>query len=282
MRQILKLAKQSIILDYKLFQVAPWNFIKKLVFIFKKYQTIIRHFFRPFKIGDDCINLFKETILYDSRFGLAGYQSILTRHQNLLKIAHVNHVTTVIDVGANVGFFSKLVREIFPNCRVYSFEPIPETYHCLRSNFINDGNVAVFKTAISDQTGTTTMTYDSQNSAVSRIDSNGSVVIQTITLDDFIIKQGISLIDILKIDTETFEAHVLRGAHDALVKTRYLFIEITIQNNSNYTFSSLVAQLYSPSYNFQLIGFRNYGDRSEGEMPIMDALFRNVLHPLNN
>ena len=94
-------------------------------------------------------------------------------------------------------------------------------------------------------------------------------------LDVFVRENNIDCIDILKIDTETFEAHVLRGGSDSLSKTKYLFIEITMENNDNYTISSLLKLLSTENYDFQLVGFRNYNDTSEGLMPIMDGLFFN-------
>jgi len=46
-----------------------------------------------------------------------------------------------------------------------------------------------------------------------------------------------------------------------------------MKNNINYTISSLLKLILTGKYDFQLIGFRNYADKNEGEIPIMDALF---------
>jgi len=47
------------------------------------------------------------------------------------------------------------------------------------------------------------------------------------------------------------------------------------EDNHNYTISSLLKLLSTDKYDFQLVGFRNYTDKGEGKMPIMDALFVN-------
>ena len=100
--------------------------------------------------------------------------------------------------------------------------------------------------------------------------------VTTKTLDNFCRENQIELIDYLKIDTETFEAHVLRGARETLSKTRYLHLEITLEGNENYTFSQINALLYSQDYSFQLIYFRNYADRSDGPIPVGDFMYQNL------
>jgi len=203
--------KQSLILDLKFFKVSSWNIFKKINFIILKYFLIIRHFFKKFKLGEDYCYFDNKKIYYDSRYGLADYQSLLSRHQNLIKLAGINNANTIIDIGANVGFFSKLCRDLFPKSKIYSFEPIPKTFQCLDNNFKDDANTKVFNLAISDFNGESKMSFDSQDSAISQMTNNGNINVRVRELDDVIEDNNISSIDILKIDTETFEAHVLRG-----------------------------------------------------------------------
>lgn len=270
------LASKSLQLDIKFLRVSPLALSRKGKFILLKYGLIVRHMVVGFELGRDSVRFNGEDIFYDSKYGLADFQSILTRHQNLINIARIDSVKTVIDVGANVGFFSKLMRELYSSAKIYAVEPIPQTFECLRKNFIHDLNTKIFNIAISDRTGTTNMSFDAEDSVVSRIDEDGGIEVQTITLDQFILENKISTIDVLKIDTETFEAHVLRGSAHALAITKYLFIEITIQDNKNYTISSIMKLLSSGTYDYQLIGFRNYADVSEGEVPILDCLMINT------
>ena len=43
-------------------------------------------------------------------------------------------IRTVFDVGANVGNFSRFALSVFPQARVWAFEPITSTYEVLRKN----------------------------------------------------------------------------------------------------------------------------------------------------
>ena len=276
MKNMFWFVKQSIVLDLKFIKVSDWTFSKKMNFFILKYFLIFKHFFKKFELGKNFCKFGRKKIFYDSKYGIAGYQSLLCRHQNLIKIAKISDAKTIIDIGANVGFFSKLCRDLFPDSKIYSIEPIPQTFYCLERNFKGDSLTKVFNLAISDFNGRSKMSFNEQDSAVSQFSDKGRVSVEVSKLDNFIEKNKIDKVDILKIDTETFEAHVLRGGSKTLEKTKYLFIEITMEeDNRNYTLSSLLKLLFSDNYNFQLVGFRNYADVSEGEMPIMDALFEN-------
>lgn len=275
MKKMFWFIKQSIILDIKFLRVSRWGFLKKSNFLILKYFLIFKHLLKKFELGKDFCWFDNKKIYYDSRFGIAGYQSILSRHQNLIKLAGIHNPGTIIDIGANVGFFSKLCRDLFPKSKVFSFEPVPKIFQCLENNFKDDINTKVFNLAISDFNGEAKMSFNEQDSAISQITDKGSVGVNVRRLDNVVRENNIDCIDILKIDTETFEAHVLRGGSDSLSKTKYLFIEITMDDNDNYTISSLLKLLSTENYDFQLIGFRNYNDTSEGLMPIMDGLFFN-------
>jgi FkbM family methyltransferase len=268
--------RQSLFLDIRFLIVSRWSLVKKIEFLLKKYWLIIKHYYRRFVLGKHSVNLFGSEIYYDSQFGLAGYQRTLTTHQYLLRLAHVDSAQTIIDIGANVGFFSKLCRELFPDARVYAIEPIPQIYTCLKRNFEADQKTSLFDIAITDMNGEAMMDFDSDLSSISHLSEGGNVKVKTVTLDDFVAQNNITVIDVLKIDVETFEAQVLRGGKKALEMTDILFIEITMENNKNYTISSLLKMLSTEAYDYQLVGFRNYADTGEGEMPTMDAVFKNI------
>lgn len=270
------LIKRSINLDLKLIKVSGWSGNKKVQFIFCKYLLLLKHLFVKFKLGKSSIRLFGGKIYYDSSYGLADYQSMLCRHQEWLKKGNVVNPKVIIDVGANVGFFSKMARSLYPSSRIYAIEPIPAVYNIMSKNFNGDLDTMVFNFAVFNKKGKQKMFFDESDSLISKISSKGKFYVETDTLDNFIDKQKISNIDILKIDVESFENYVLMGAKKALSITKYLLLEITIRDNENYTISSLMSLLYSKKYNYQLIAFRNYSDMGEGEMPIMDCLLKNV------
>jgi FkbM family methyltransferase len=277
------LARQSLALDRRTLRITPWPVGKRIRFIAKKYALLGqlmmgKLLWRPFRLGKSSTRWAGERIYYDSRFGLAGYQRMLTTPVNLFRVAGVKDFGVVIDCGANVGFFSKMILQLAPKAHIYAIEPVPTTFECLQRNMASSPNVQVFQMAILDHAGSVRMAFDSNNSAISQVSEEGDVEVPAMTLDGLAIQQGIGDVDLLKIDTESFEAHVLRGARSVLARTKYLLIEITFEDNQNYTISSLMGLLKGDGYDFQLAAFRNYADVGEGPMPIMDCLMVNRLH----
>jgi FkbM family methyltransferase len=273
------LARRSVELDLRTLAFSPWPIGKRVGFVARKYQVLARR--SRFRLGDSSVRFSGETIYYDSPLGLTGYQSMLTRHANLLRVAGIGNFKTVIDCGANVGFFTKMIKQVAPRARVYAIEPVPAIFRCLERNVGGTPGVEVFQLAISDRAGSLRMSFDSGAAATSHIADEGNVEVSAVTLDDFAAAHGITGdVDLLKVDTESFEAHVLRGATNVLGRTKNLLIEITIEGNENYSLSSLMSLLVGPGFDFQLAAFRNYADVAEGKMPIMDCLMVNrVLDP---
>ncbi len=267
----------SIYLDYFLISDNLLSSLHKSEFLLKKYFLIFKHFFTKFKFGTSKIKLFGKEYFYDSHFGLGSLQGIITRHKYLLSFIKIKNkdIKIVLDIGANIGNFSILSNMLYPKSKIYSFEPIPQTFSILEQNVSNLKNINIFNMAIGEKTGKQKMSFDEDSSGLSRFSSKGTEV-EVSSLDDFIELKRISNIDILKIDTETFESFVLKGAKKSLAKTKYICIEITIEKNPNYTISSLFSYLKGEGYDFQIVSYRNASGKSEGEISWMDALLVNT------
>ncbi len=274
------LIKQSIALDYKYIKVSRWSIFKKIQFLFLKYFLLVKHMFVKFKLNESKVLFSGNQIYYDSKYGIAGYQSMLTRHQYMAQVGGIDFkkIKVVIDCGANVGFFSLMIRSNAPKAHIFAIEPIPLIYECLQKNFTNDKNITISNVGMSENQGIAMMSFSEYDSVISKVSDKGMIKVNLDSLDHYCIKNTISLIDILKIDVETYEESVLKGAQNILGKVKYLYLEITLENNPNYTLSSIAAKLYNTGFNFQLVAYRNYSNKSEGRMTIMDCLFINTLY----
>lgn len=271
-----RLARRSVDLDVRTLRHPCLSAAEKANFLVSKYRLLARHRRREFRLGEDRVRLFGAPWLYDSKYGLAYHQGVLVTHHALLSSARLSPARTVLDVGANVGAFTGLVRRMYPDAEVWACEPAPTTFSCLERNFSNDPRVHPLRIAVAERPGEAAMEFSAERSSHSRLSDAGTVDVTVTTVDDLRRAHGLDVVDLLKIDVESFEDAVLDGARETLARTRCLMIEATIEGNERYTISSLFGRLASDTYNFQLVAFHNFLDRSEGPLPVGDFVFENI------
>jgi FkbM family methyltransferase len=142
----------------------------------------------------------------------------------------------VIDVGANLGLFSLVVRERFPDRRIIAFEPVASTFAALTANAARNSatNMECHPLAVSDRDGTARFVVLENARANSSLETSApsqggdTIEVECITLDRFVSQAGIGRIALLKVDVEGFEISVFRGAADVLarVRPRVVYFEI--------------------------------------------------------
>jgi FkbM family methyltransferase len=143
---------------------------------------------------------------------------------------HVKRGETVVDVGANVGQYAVLFGVLVgPTGKVFSFEPDSEPRTLLEQNLaINHiaSVVHIEPMALFDKVGTHTF-YSRPGDSMGSLERAGfgsnagladirETTVHTIPLDDYLVSNGLSDPDWLKIDAEGAEINVLRGASRAL------------------------------------------------------------------
>ena len=138
----------------------------------------------------------------------------------LNKLNDSNNLNSIFDVGANVGTYSLLARDINKKCLIYAFEPVPETFIDLQENVSNKGiktfnfalgsDVREEKMLLSEDSKLSTLLLD--NSHIANKRDSQYVSVKVTTGDDFL-KNNYDLneISLLKIDTEGYESEVLKG-----------------------------------------------------------------------
>lgn len=120
-----------------------------------------------------------------------------------------------LDVGANIGVTSIAASKIFPDCRVYAFEPSPSSFALLERNVALNGcsNIRPKPLALGAKEGLDRF-EESPNSAQRHLGgacSETSPVVRVTTLDEFARTEALNP-GFIKIDTEGFELEVLEGA----------------------------------------------------------------------
>lgn len=130
--------------------------------------------------------------------------------------------SVVLDIGANSGVFS-LAAWASGSKVIHAFEPIERVYEQLKSNFDTnvDSSLTAWNMAVSNRIGTLEI-FDPggdcpSSASLSREFMNEnfknfvSTKVDVITIDKFCIDQGLSTVDLIKLDVEGHELSALLG-----------------------------------------------------------------------
>jgi len=141
------------------------------------------------------------------------------------------------DVGANIGYYSWLVKHHSPNTSVVLFEPDPMLCNLIERtinrNAITDATLV--QRAVSSQTGLAQFALDEATSATGTLETEPTFVethfamnvrriqVQTTSIDDQI-SQGFAAPDLIKIDVEGSEHKVFEGCGTLLRSAPPIFV----------------------------------------------------------
>lgn len=141
----------------------------------------------------------------------------------------------VVDVGANIGYFTSLAAKLVESTGVvYGVEPDPHNFALLsRTIQENDfaADVRLVNAAAGETAGRLTLHRDARNFgnhtfAHSNVVSRGdSISVPVITLDELLDERETRRVSFVKLDVQGWEAHVLRGASRLLATAPYVLLE---------------------------------------------------------
>ncbi len=146
----------------------------------------------------------------------------------LQKFSHtLNEESVCIDIGANVGYWSKVLAEVLNVGKVFSFEPDPVTFKILERNLTANENVELFKAALGSLNGKYTLYVDPKDSGDNTgkyIEGRNSVEVDMLTLDTFAADRSLKRLDFLKIDIQGGEVDFFKGAESTISSMRPLIL----------------------------------------------------------
>lgn len=168
----------------------------------------------------------------------------------------------VLDVGANIGHYSIMLRTSKVALPIYAFEPHPVAFKRLQQaahqhDFtpVPSGAGHEVATAViydyADNGGSEHASMYQEVITGLRQQAADAVNIALTTVDDFVADNGIREISLLKIDTEGNELNVLKGASQSIAKgmIKVIQVEFNEMNVIARTFFKDIADLL-PDYDF--------------------------------
>lgn len=127
----------------------------------------------------------------------------------------------VIDVGANIGDTALLVAGVAPGARVLCVEGHPRFMPFLKSNTSQISGVTIAAAVLSDRTAQIKGRFNEHGGTAYVVADDAAGSLQTQTLDDLLTSYpAFSRPNLIKIDTDGFDALILRGAKGVLTSAR--------------------------------------------------------------
>lgn len=176
--------------------------------------------------------------------------------------------SVMLDIGANLGFYSAALEDIFGPEKMYLFEPLPELYQKLKYRFRESH---VFDIALSNTSGRQKISVPIINGKLyktratlnnhNEIDQTGSedIEISLRPLDSIVKNEIEGHIGLIKIDVEGHELQVIEGATDTVKEHQpILLVEIEARHHS-YPIEEIFQQIESLGYSgffVDIAGFR--------------------------
>lgn len=159
-----------------------------------------------------------------------NYKSLIeARHADQLK-SYVQADSVVIDVGANIGFFTlKFAHWVSGRGSVIAIEPEPVNVVRLRSSLARVGLesvVTLIEAAATDRPGQARLVLDASHPANHHLGPEG-IAVEAVSLDDVLEASGLPIVSLIKIDVQGAEMLVLRGAQRTLDRCEpALYVEV--------------------------------------------------------
>lgn len=158
-----------------------------------------------------------------------------TEHDSILAGLQLD---TVVDIGANRGQFALCIRHLYPEARIFSFEPLHGAASTFRRTFSGDRRVTLVNKAVAAESGSALL-HVSQWDASSSLLPIGQAqrdnfpfmkesrleAVETARLSDCIDAGSVKGRALLKLDVQGFELTALRGCEDLLDRFDFVYIE---------------------------------------------------------
>lgn len=163
----------------------------------------------------------------------------------------------IIDAGGNVGLFSVLMKNKFPNSKIITIEPDFDNFATAEKNLENYTDIKLLKKGLwSNDVKLKILNEDASKWGIQVVEDNINGKIDAICIDTIIRENNLDRIDLLKMDIEGSEKEVFsRNYEDWLPRVKILIIELhdSMQKDSSRIFFEALNKTW-PHYHLFVSG----------------------------
>jgi FkbM family methyltransferase len=177
---------------------------------------------------------------------------------------------TIIDVGANIGQFSLMVRAIHPHATIHAFEPLRAMADTYEQLFAGDSRVTLHRCAagasasvaeinVSKQPDSSSLLpiSDRQSAMFPGTEQAGIERVEVKRIDDVLDVAALPAPILIKLDVQGFELEALKGMPQLLERAQWVYVEVSFA--SLYTGQPLANDIlhWLNAQGFELSGIYN-------------------------
>lgn len=173
--------------------------------------------------------------------------------------------STILDIGANRGMFSKTAHYVFPGAEIYAFEPLQDCYQDLCKLRDKIAKFECYNVALADMAGESLIhrSVYSESSSLLPMDQlhkeafpyTATVHLERIEkqiMDSILADRSIKRPVLMKLDVQGYENFVLNGAQQTLKLTDYILCELSFVPlyEGQVLFDDIYRQLISAGFRY--------------------------------
>lgn len=133
----------------------------------------------------------------------------------------------IVDAGGNIGTSAIYFARTFPEAKVFVMEPQPDNFELLKENCRPYANITPLHAALGATSGKISMAGDPEYAwGYTVSNASDTQQVDCVTLAELMEKQGLSHIDVLKIDIEGSEKEVFENSDDWIGKVGTVAVEL--------------------------------------------------------
>lgn len=151
-------------------------------------------------------------------------------------------IRSILDIGANIGEFTSIFSELFPEAEIHAFEPLPDCYEKLEKRTENLKNIKTYNLGLGCRDGELKLHRSSWHPASSfrkmgdlhkqnypHSSESNDILVGIRRLEDIMKEEELNNDIFIKMDVQGFEDEVIKGGLSIFNKTKVIVVESSFQ-----------------------------------------------------